>query len=91
MRFGTSERPLTIRKELPVDDRSIWTHLQSFDLYGQLSARSEDAVGHGAFSEVFKGKCSLGFRGEVLVAVKRLRFHIKSIDCNKVSVLGCLD
>jgi hypothetical protein len=85
MKVGSTERPLTTRKELLMDDNSIWIHLQSFDLCGQLTARSNDAVGHGAFSEVFKGRCSLGIRGEVTVAVKRLRFHVRSIDCNKVS------
>ena len=83
--FGLTGRPLTVRKQIPVGDKSILSHLQSFDLYGRLTARSEEAAGQGAFSEVFRGRCFAGMRGEVMVAVKRLRFHIKSIDCNKVS------
>lgn len=70
------KRPLTTQKPLPVLDRIILSHLQRLDLYSRIIERSEHAIGHGAFSEVFKGKCCLESQGYVTVAMKRLRLGV---------------
>lgn len=54
-------------------------------LLGKITHRSAEAMGHGGFSEVFKGRCWMGERGEMDVAMKRLRFHLADVSFKKVS------
>jgi hypothetical protein len=78
-------RPLTTRKPLPVSDTSILSQLPHLDLFGKIVVKEDEAKGFGAYSEVFKGRCRYGLRGEIDVAIKRLRFHVNSTDCSRVS------
>lgn len=76
---------ITISRGLAAIDKTVLAQLERFDLTGDVTQISNEARGHGGFAEVFKGRCTVVERGEIDIAVKRLRFHVNSIDCKQVS------
>ena len=66
-------------------DETILSELKHLDLTGCITAISPEAAGQGAYSEVFKGRAHVSGRDNVAVAIKRLRFHVKSTDCKLAS------
>lgn len=66
-------------------DREILNQLQHLDMSGLVVYKNRDARGQGAFSEVFMGNCHIRGHYKVDVAIKRLRFHIDSVDCKQAS------
>ena len=59
----------TFRAPNRIEVDSRLRHLQ---LECKIIERSEHALGHGGFSEVFKGRCQTKGRGEKTVAIKIL-------------------
>ena len=62
----------------------VFARVQHLDLSGRISLKDAVALGHGGLSEVFKVSCRLHNGEEASVAVKRLRYHLKSLDMGKV-------
>lgn len=56
---------------------AILNELHHLDLTGRVALEEMEVVGVGAYGDVLKSKCDLENRGEVSVAVKRLRFYLK--------------
>lgn len=77
--------PITVSRSLPILDETILARLKHMDVTNSIVSMSRNAIGHGAFSEVFRGSARVEERGEIAVAIKRLRFHLESVDCKKVS------
>lgn len=76
---------LTVRKDLSLFvDNTVLSELMRLDLTKCLTSMSAEATGHGGFSEVFRGRAQIEGRVEADVAVKRLRFHVKTTDCKRV-------
>ena len=73
----------TTSKELPID-KAILKELQRYDLSGNVTYDCGEAIGQGGYSEVFRGIFN-GEVGQIDVAVKRMRFHVKTTDCKLVS------
>lgn len=70
----------------------VLARVKHLNLTGQIIHRDAMASGHGGFSEVFRGLCrvqDLEEELEVTVAVKRLRYHLKGVDMEKVRWLSC--
>lgn len=78
-------KSITVSKELSLVDGTILSRLKHLDLSGHVTHISNEAKGHGGFAEVFRGRCIVLERGELEIAVKRLRFHVNSTDCKQVS------
>ena len=78
-------RPLTSLKDLSTIDGTILAKLKHLDLTGRVESMSLEATGQGTFSEVFEGLACVPGRGALEVAIKRIRFHLKSTDCKRVS------
>ena len=58
--------------------------LVHLNLSGKVVVISTRAICHGSSSEVFTGRCILPDRGEIEVAIKRLRFQVDSSDYREV-------
>ena len=78
-------------------DKTAFAELGLYDLSGKVTYDSTHAKGQGAFSEVFRGVYNKD-TDQIDVAVKRLRFYLDSVDCEKVCFLypfglgcGCTD
>ena len=80
----------TVQRPLPsFDDNSITAQLESLDLHGRISLKSKDVVGFGSYSDVFKALYWDDEREIVNVAAKRIRLHVSTSDCKKVSAFHC--
>ena len=77
-------RPLTAPKVLSIVRSDILLDLKHLDLTGRIVSMSTEAVGQGAYSEVFSGREVVQGQNQVEVAIKRIRFHVKSTDCKRV-------
>lgn len=64
----------------------ILERLGPLDLTAKLQPRKPKVVRFGAFSDVFQSKCRVEERGDVPVAIKRLRMVLEG-DMKKVSSL----
>ena len=78
-------KPIAVSRKLPDLDEAVLARLKHLDITDRIKSMSRNAIGHGAFSEVFRGSAALATRGVVNVAIKRLRFHLDSVDCKRVS------
>ena len=67
-------------------DKAAFTELGLNDLSGKVTYDDAHAKGQGAFSEVFRGVYNRD-TDQIDVAVKRLRFYLDSLDCEKVRLL----
>lgn len=77
---------LTVQKDLSsFVDTAILSELIQLDLTNCLMSMSAEATGLGGFSDVFRGRARIAGRGNVDVAIKRLRFHVQTSDCKRVS------
>ena len=70
-------------KELLRVDKGILKELEHYDLSDNVAYDCGEATGQGGFSEVFRGIFTTEV-GQIDVAVKRMRFHVKSTDCKLV-------
>ena len=68
----------------PSHAMEIDSRLQHLKLSCRIIERSHHALGHGGFSEVFRGRCRIESRGELNVAIKRLRFHAGNVNFKNV-------
>ena len=68
---------LTVPKDLSILDSAILLDLKHLDLTGRIVSMSTEAVGQGAYSEVFSGREVVQGQDQVEVAIKRIRFHVK--------------
>ena len=78
-------KPIAVSRKLPALDEAVLARLKHLDITDKIKSMSRNAIGHGAFSEVFRGSAALASRGVVNVAIKRLRFHLDSMDCKRGS------
>ena len=62
------------------------SRLHHLKLSCRIIERSKRALGNGAFSEVFRGRCLIEGRGETDVAIKRLRFHVETTNLKRVRI-----
>ena len=76
--------PLLLPRKIGNIDQKTLDSLKHLDLTGKVFYKNRDARGQGAFSEVFMGSCYVQGRGEVNIAMKRLRFHVGTMDCKRV-------
>ena len=68
---------LTAARDLSFLDSHVLSRLKGSDLSGRILAQEDSLVGSGTYSDVFRGKCRIENRGEVVVAMKRLRLHVE--------------
>ena len=68
----------------PANAMEVDCRLQHLKLTCRIIQRSQRALGNGGFSEVFQGKCHIDGRGELTVAIKRLRFHVENVNFKHV-------
>lgn len=68
----------------PAVDKDILSCIRFLGQSAKIMQRSKKAVGLGGYSEVFRGRCLVEGRGQVDVAIKRLRFHIDDEAFTKV-------
>lgn len=55
----------------------ILTELLHLSLAGNVTFEESKVVSGGAYGDISKGSCTIGRRGRVQVAIKRLRFYMK--------------
>lgn len=65
-------------------DPVVLSRIRHFDLSGHLNLHGSYVVSHGGYGDVFKCRCTIKGRGEIDVAGKRLRFHVKLAEFKKV-------
>lgn len=81
-----SEKPLTVSRDLKFVNNRILSQLELLNLCDNVLSQEPFVVGHGSFSDVFKGFCRIRNRGSVMVAMKRLRLHVNEVECKMVCV-----
>ena len=66
-------------------DQDVLARIQHLDLSNNITNRSQEAVAHGGYSEVFTGLLTRDGNEPLGVAIKRLRFHVGEAKVKKAS------
>ena len=90
MRSAPSKQ-LTVSRNAELESSPILSQLKHLNLHGFIETKEPFVIGHGAFSDIFRGICRIKRRRKVMTAMKRLRMQVDAPLFKDVSSLTPID